>query len=660
MQRCIFVLVLAISSFFLAKIGHAGIVNSPQSYPFAAMNQSDDFILIGDWRMMIYWDGRFHVAPQISSNSRRAIFTGGIAERQDQDAAAIVCDGKEAFIYDPRRTMSTPNGQLKLIYSRTDRNSEIRCTMDQDGNWSILDLGQKTLISRRFGQQSITQDFHDAWLSDLDGDLLILTDRNQLLWQSAVDGSIKLQKSPFASFSTASRFIAKSGQLLYRNEFNLQIASYKQEQSRQKLVIDKIERVPISPCEDEQICSMSLGHDGSWLYMGYWGSYLGQGSHYERLPLLLETGKTAGTAIGHNSLSGKFIFTGPYDGDWGQMQDLQLGLQTQQQISSWEPILANPSKSRSESFAWMGSIQLTQAQSLVASTGLQPQEVIIGVVDSGIARQPARLQIHLREKELERSNGEDNDGNGFIDDIYGFDFIREKPEAWDSFGHGSHVAGLLASRLEDAPFSPASNGRLIVARALDQSGKSNALDLARAIYYLVDEGAQVLNLSWGGGRPSFALQDALQYAQKRGVIIFTSAGNDKLNHDEQPQVPGIYPGVISVGAVDQRGRVAGFSNYGAYSVSFLAPGSEVISSLKDGSLGAMTGTSMASPIAASSFAWLLGMSLELFPQLPANKRVDLVMEALCQTARPVGKAARCGLIQLNSAVNYLLQREDRN
>lgn len=640
----------------LASPALGGIVNSPESYPTSSMNAAGDYILAGDWRMMIYWDSRFHVSRHSESIRARQVFSGGISERNAAHAGALICDGQRAYLFAPERSASAPSGRLELIYEVAARQDEIRCSMAQDGSWAILNLASRKLLTSNWGEQILPQSFRQAWLDHSEHHLLIMTDRQDLLVQSLTSPEIKSSRSPFASFARSSRFQARSGTILYRNDFNLQTATYQPDGTAKDLVISPAQRIGIAPCDDNQVCAMSLGYDGSWLYFGYWGSFFGQGTNHQRLPVLMETGRSAQTALSHNNSQGQFVFTGPYDGDWGRLNDLRAGFNWHAVTSksSWKPVEVPMNRMLLTKQYWHEQLGLQAARELLNEQRLSAEPTLIAVIDSGINPKHPQIDLRLRLKDNEFINGLDNDGNGLIDDIYGFDFVLETHEALDSFGHGAHVAALLAADYQGQSFSPADQAELLVTRALDRSWRSNSIDLARAIYYAVDEGAEVLNLSWGGGRPSFALADAIAYANSQAVAIFTSAGNDRIDHDRYPQVPGIFPGVISIAASDSRGRLAGYSNYGANSVGFLAPGSDIISSHLGGELRSMSGTSMAAPLAASVYAQILGLIKGLRVDLAPIQQRQLALDLMCQSAEPQPAWASCGLIRMDFAVSRLL------
>ena len=213
--------------------------------------------------------------------------------------------------------------------------------------------------------------------------------------------------------------------------------------------------------------------------------------------------------------------------------------------------------------------------------------------------------------------------------------------------------------------APASkNGKLAVIRALDGAGKSTSLDLARALYYAISLDVEVLNLSWGGGGVTIALRDAFAAVAEAGIVVFSSAGNDGSSNDPPniPEVPKNFPGVIGVGAITSGQSLASYSNYGGKSVMFLTPGDKILSTIKTGDYGELSGTSMASPVAASCFSYILGLAKERCNNKVDCKKTrkqlqDLALESLCKTAdsRTLPGKTICGIINLEMATKYILE-----
>lgn len=306
---------------------------------------------------------------------------------------------------------------------------------------------------------------------------------------------------------------------------------------------------------------------------------------------------------------------------------------------------------------WFRDLGIQSARELVQAAGIQPRSLRVALIDSGIDPHHPWLQSlrSVRSGEVP-GNRLDDDDNGYVDDVWGYDFVDEDPIPEDGFGHGTHVAGLLMGALENEVLTPAPNLRLTVIRGLDRYGKSNSIDLARALTYAVESGAELINCSWGGGPDTQALRDVFAFVASRGRLVVSSAGNDGLNTDQYPEVPKMYPGVISIAAHAEGGRLASFSNYGKSSVQWTAPGDAILSSLRGGGLGLMSGTSMAAPLFTSSLSWIMGILEARFPMADLLSLRQRAQQILCDSADAEGMQGKavCGRLRLDAATRAAL------
>jgi subtilisin family serine protease len=242
------------------------------------------------------------------------------------------------------------------------------------------------------------------------------------------------------------------------------------------------------------------------------------------------------------------------------------------------------------------------------------RDVVVAVVDTGIDfEHPAlRDNMWVNSVELNGRAGIDDDGNGYVDDIHGADFIGGAPTPMDDEGHGSHVAGTIAGNMpSDSFYGVAPGVRLMAIKTHNKDGEGSKTSVVKGILYAADMGARVLNCSWGGA-PEAAeydqmLFDAIEYANKKGSLLVAAAGNESDNNDIDPRYPTNYdlPGIISVAASDKLDRRAYFSNFGVKTVDLAAPGLAVWS-VEGGSSSftSLSGTSMAAPHVAGAAALL--------------------------------------------------------
>jgi subtilisin family serine protease len=233
----------------------------------------------------------------------------------------------------------------------------------------------------------------------------------------------------------------------------------------------------------------------------------------------------------------------------------------------------------------------------------------VGVLDSGIDFAHPDLAPNLWRNPGEsgsgrETNGHDDDGNGFVDDWRGWDWVENDNAPGDPNGHGTHVAGTLGARGNDRRGVAGAAWRvgLVSLRVLDAYGAGRISDSIAAYHYAARAQLPVINASLAGSDFSQAEYDAIRAAS--GTLVVVAAGNDGRDND----VAGSYPcnqplpNIVCVAASDQDDRLTDFSNYGRRSVDLAAPGAGIISTVPGGSWGYMSGTSMAAPHVAGTAA----------------------------------------------------------
>ena len=193
-------------------------------------------------------------------------------------------------------------------------------------------------------------------------------------------------------------------------------------------------------------------------------------------------------------------------------------------------------------------------------------------------------------------NGIDDDNDGYVDDVNGWNFVENNNIPQDGIGHGTHVAGIAAATTNNgqgiAGVCP--NCRIMPVRVMDNSGAGTYANIAAGITYAAQKGARIINLSLGGTAYSQVLHDAVTNASLVSVIV-AAAGN---NNDQILFYPAAYDdAVIAVGATDANDQRATFSNYGSW-VDLMAPGVSIWSTWYGGGYTALSGTSMAAPFAS--------------------------------------------------------------
>jgi subtilisin family serine protease len=262
------------------------------------------------------------------------------------------------------------------------------------------------------------------------------------------------------------------------------------------------------------------------------------------------------------------------------------------------------------------------------------REVVVAVMDTGVDYLHGDMCNNMWVNEAERygTAGFDDDGNGYLDDVYGYDFgfgdsdpMDDDP--WDVTGHGTACAGIIGAE--------GNNGLNIAGVCWDvrimaakfsgpPDGEGYEADGATAAYYATANGADVVSLSWGEDHPLPTMKQALDYAYSQGVVVVAAAGNDNIS---SPHYPAAYPGVISVAATDFLDYKASYSNYGSW-VDIAAPGDYVRSlAAGGGTRSGLRGTSFAGPHVAGACALMLSACPTLTP--------DEIRDILMETVDPV-------------------------
>lgn len=249
------------------------------------------------------------------------------------------------------------------------------------------------------------------------------------------------------------------------------------------------------------------------------------------------------------------------------------------------------------------------------NAGYSGEGVVVAIIDSGVQTDHPDLSsnIWVNADEI-AGDGIDNDGNGYIDDRLGWDFVDNDANPYDLNGHGTHVAGIVAAHQNNVGSTGiAWSANVMAIRVLDDEGAGTTFDVAQGIRYAVDNGAQIVNLSLGGVFSS-SIQSAIAYAAQHNVFVVAASGNAGAS---EPGYPGLhsesYTNVISVGAYDSNHRIASFSNRVGVSAAIQvdAPGVSIYSSLTTNRYGYQSGTSMSSPAVAGVAALILSANPDL-------------------------------------------------
>lgn len=249
------------------------------------------------------------------------------------------------------------------------------------------------------------------------------------------------------------------------------------------------------------------------------------------------------------------------------------------------------------------------------------KKIVVAIIDTGcdplhpalaenIWRNPGESGLD-EYGQPKASNGIDDDDNGFVDDVQGWNFADNSPVIMDEHGHGTHIAGIIGARMGNGfPVHGVSpDVSLMILKYYDSkiSGSANLENTIRAIRYAVRMGANIINYSGGGILRSQAEEDTLKWAAEQGVLVVAAAGNEGMNSDFFHFYPADYelPNILSVAAVDRDRKLMSLSNFGLHTVDVAAPGKNIYSTLPGGTYGYMSGTSQATAFVTGVAALLM-------------------------------------------------------
>jgi hypothetical protein len=284
--------------------------------------------------------------------------------------------------------------------------------------------------------------------------------------------------------------------------------------------------------------------------------------------------------------------------------------------------------------------------------------VVVAVIDTGVDLSHPDLAANIWVNQGEncpgcRTNGVDDDGNGYVDDWRGWDFVNGDNNPTDDMGHGTHVSGTIAAvgnnglGIAGVTWST----KIMPLKFLSSAGTGTVADAISAILYANANGAVILNSSWGGDDFSQALLDAIEQTDAHGALFVAAAGNSYVNTDLEPNYPSDYEAanVVSVGATDQFDHKAWFSNYGTRTVDLGAPGTNIYSTWLGGSYRFQDGTSMATPHVSGAAA----LAKAVFPGASGVGLKALLLRTVDPLSALSGTSRTSGRLNVNRAATCL-------
>lgn len=316
-------------------------------------------------------------------------------------------------------------------------------------------------------------------------------------------------------------------------------------------------------------------------------------------------------------------------------------------------------------------------------------DIVVAVLDTGVDYTHEDLIENLWWNKNEiPNNGIDDDKNGFVDDVIGYDFVTNDPLPYDlavdnpldlltgggNPGHGTHCAGNVAARGQNSigVTGVAPNVKIMSLRFISEKGSGTTAAAIQAIRYAVDNGAQILSNSWGGegkddqSEENLALKEAIQYAQDKGVLFVAAAGNGRKgvgynnDTDSLPIYPASYSfeNIITVAAIDSSDKLGSFSNFGSKTVHIGAPGVKVFSTTvanqysdtvidKFGFKATWDGTSMATPHVAGAAA----LYWSAHPNATYKDVKNAILKSAIKIPALTGKAVTEGKLNVKALMN---------
>jgi hypothetical protein len=259
-------------------------------------------------------------------------------------------------------------------------------------------------------------------------------------------------------------------------------------------------------------------------------------------------------------------------------------------------------------------------------------KVIVAVIDGGAEVDHPSLASAIFTNVLEVPNNKiDDDHNGLIDDVHGWNFASNNNFLFDATGHGTHVAGIIGASptISRKMRGVSPNASLLIVKT-NESGLSSSMAIAKGIYYALDMNAAVINMSLGSYSYSQTMFNAVQNAVNTGVMVVAAAGNDGKDVLTSPTFPCSYANVVCVASTNRYDSLAENSNYQSghpqnspIIINIAAPGVQILSTVPGRQYNFKSGTSMASPQVAGAFALMKG----LYPRLERDQLLRRLVES---------------------------------
>jgi len=283
-------------------------------------------------------------------------------------------------------------------------------------------------------------------------------------------------------------------------------------------------------------------------------------------------------------------------------------------------------------------------------------DVVVAIIDTGVDYTHPDLVDNMWHNPWEvAGNGLDDDNDGYVDDVYGFNAYANNGNPMDGYGHGTHVAGIIGARGNNSlgVVGVNWNVKLMALKFLSDEGYGWDSDAIEAINYLIamkrrGVNVRAVNNSWGGYGQSQALYNAIKAAGDEGIIFVCAAGNSSGNSDVLAATPAAFdlPNIVSVAATSSLGEISSYSNFGAVSVDIAAPGDSILSTVPGPAYAQYSGTSMATPFVTGA----LGLLQARQPLLSSTEMITRLFATAERRAALDGYVATSGLLNLTNLI----------
>src|SRR5262249_47084254 len=279
--------------------------------------------------------------------------------------------------------------------------------------------------------------------------------------------------------------------------------------------------------------------------------------------------------------------------------------------------------------------------------------MVVAIIDTGVDYNHPDLAANIWTNPGEiPGNGIDDEGDGFVDDVHGYDFVNNDGDPMDDNGHGTHVAGTIGAVGDNGIGVAGVNWhvQIMALKFLGANGSGPTSGAINALNFAVAHGVKISNNSWGGGGFSSALNTAINNARAAGHLFIAAAGNNGSNNDSLSSYPSNYPqdNVLAVAATDRNDHLASFSNFGATTVDLAAPGVSILSTYPGNRYATLSGTSMATPhvTGAAALVW------DAHPDWTYLQVVQALKSTVDVKPNLVGKMVTGGRLNVNAPIHF--------